>query len=112
LFSQIPNSWKVYYVEDGKEISKEEILEKWEKTKFFKDIKQTKSKGWILDIMNIIESLWKKDFLLQDIYNFESDLKILHPENNNIQAKIRQQLQFLRDKWYLEFVRKWEYRVV
>ena len=36
---------------------KEEILEKWEKTKFLKDIKQTNSKGWILDIMNIIESL-------------------------------------------------------
>ena len=28
----------------------------------------------------------------------ENDLKVLHPENNNIKAKIRQQLQFLRDK--------------
>jgi len=48
--------------------------------------------------MNIVESLEKKEFELQDIYNFENDLRILHPENNNIKAKIRQQLQVLRDK--------------
>lgn len=112
LFWKIPNSWKIYYIEDWKENSKKDILEKWQKTKFFKDIKQTNSKWWILDIMNIIESLWKKDFVLQDVYNFENDLKILHPENNNIKAKIRQQLQFLRDKWYLEFVRSGVYRVI
>lgn len=29
LFSKIPNSWKIYYIEDWKEFSKQEILEKW-----------------------------------------------------------------------------------
>jgi len=48
--------------------------------------------------MNCIESLNKNEFSLQEIYKFENDLKVLHPENNNIKAKIRQQLQFLRDK--------------
>jgi type II restriction enzyme len=55
-------------------------------------------KGWILDIMNIIESLDKKEFSLKEIYAYEKDLEKLHPENKNIKAKIRQQLQFLRDK--------------
>jgi type II restriction enzyme len=54
--------------------------------------------------MNIVDSLNKKEFSLNEIYFFENDLKILHPENKNIKAKIRQQLQFLRDKSYLKFI--------
>jgi type II restriction enzyme len=112
LFSKIPNSGKIYYIEDWKEISKKEILEKWQKTAFLKDIKKDNLKGWILDIMNCIESLNKNEFSLQEIYKFENVLKVLHPENNNIKAKIRQQLQFLRDKWYLEFVNNGEYKLI
>ncbi|MDQ7008700.1 MAG: DpnI domain-containing protein, partial [Candidatus Gracilibacteria bacterium] len=106
LFSKIPNSGKIYYIEDGKEISKEKVLEKWQKTAFLKDIKKDDLKGWILDIMNLVESLEKEKFSLDEIYIFENDLKIIHPENKNIKAKIRQQLQFLRDKGYLEFLEK------
>lgn len=112
LFSKIPNSGKIYYIEDWKEISKKEILEKWQKTAFLKDIKKDNLKGWILDIMNCIESLNKNDFSLNEIYAFEKDLEILHPENKNIKPKIRQQLQFLRDKWYLEFLEKGKYKVL
>jgi len=111
LFWKIPNSGKIYYIENGKEFSKEEILEKWQKTAFVKDIKKDELKGWIFDILNCVESLNKKEFELKEIYNFEKDLKILHPENNNIKAKIRQQLQFLRDKNYLEFIDKGKYRL-
>lgn len=112
LFSKIPNSGKIYYIENWKEISKKEILEKWQKTAFLKDIKKDNLKGWILDIMNCIETLNKNEFSLQEIYKFENDLKIIHPENNNIKAKIRQQLQFLRDKGYLKFLEKGKYRVL
>lgn len=112
LFSKIPDSGKIFYIENGNEFSKEDVLNKWQKTAFIKEIKQTETKGWIFDIMNCIESLNKKEFLLSDIYKFEKDLKILHPKNKNIKAKIRQQLQFLRDKGYLEFKKKGEYKVV
>ncbi|HDT15115.1 MAG TPA: hypothetical protein ENN55_02790 [Firmicutes bacterium] len=33
----------------------------------------------------------------------------IHPENRNIKPKIRQQLQFLRDKGYLYFEGKGRY---
>jgi type II restriction enzyme len=62
--------------------------------------------------MNCVESLNKSDFSLNEIYDFEKDLEILHPENKNIKPKIRQQLQFLRDKGYLEFLEKGKYRVL
>ena len=111
LFSKIPDSGKIYYVENGKEFSKKKILEKWQKTVFLKNIKQDEFKGWILDIMNCIDSLDKKEFSLQDIYDFESDLKIIRPENKHIRDKIRQQLQFLRDKNYLDFIGQGRYKL-
>jgi type II restriction enzyme len=48
--------------------------------------------------MKCIERLEKKEFLLQDIYNFENELRNKYPNNNFIKDKIRQQLQKLRDK--------------
>lgn len=84
-------------------------MEKWQKTVFLKQVKKPDAKGWILDIMNCIDSLNKKDFSLEDMYAFEQDLSVIHPENKNIKPKIRQQLQFLRDKGYLEFVEVGKY---
>lgn len=41
---------------------------------------------------------------------FADKLKIQHPENQNIEAKIRQQMQFLRDKGMIEFLERGHYR--
>ncbi len=111
LFYKVPNSGKIYYIENGEEFSKKDILKKWQKTVFVKEIKKDELRGWILDIMNCIESLGKEEFELSDVYQFEDDLKILHPENKHIKDKIRQQLQFLRDKGYLKFLGKGKYKL-
>jgi len=111
LFSKIPKAGQIFYIENGVEISKVKVLEKWKKTVFLKKIKKSEAKGWILDIMNCIDYLNKKEFSLQDIYNFESDLRVIHPENKHIKDKIRQQLQFLRDKGYLNFIGRGTYQL-
>ncbi|MFH1129519.1 MAG: DpnI domain-containing protein [Patescibacteria group bacterium] len=112
LFSKIPKAGQVFYVENGKEISKKQVLDKWQKTVFLKKIKKADARGWILDIMNCIDFIDKKEFYLQDIYNFETDLKIIHPENKHIKDKIRQQLQFLRNKNYLRFIGSGKYELL
>lgn len=111
LFSRIPKAGQIFYIENGNELNKKEVLEKWQKTIFLKQIKKGDAKGWILDIMNCIDSLNKKEFTLQGMYAFENDLSVIHTENKNIKPKIRQQLQFLRDKGYLEFVGDGKYRL-
>ncbi len=111
LFSKIPKAGQIFYIENGQEISKKDVLEKWQKTVFLKKIKKSDAKGWILDIMNCIDSLDKKEFSLADIYRFETELQKIHPENKHIKDKIRQQLQFLRDKGYLSFVDKGKYNL-
>jgi type II restriction enzyme len=112
LFFKIPTSGKIFYVENGKEISKKEVLKKWQKTAFLKKVKKPELKGWILDTINCIEALEKNEFTLSEIYQFEVELKKVHPENNNIKAKIRQQLQFLRDKGYLRFIEAGKYKLM
>lgn len=109
--SSIPNSGKISYIKDGKIQSKDKVLEEWNKTSFLKQSTDIKSKGWILDIVKCIEKIDKADFTLNDMYSFEKYLKLKHPENNNIEAKIRQQLQLLRDRNYLEFVGRGKYRL-
>ncbi len=111
LFSKIPKAGQIFYIENGREILKKDVLEKWQKTIFLKQIKKVEAKGWILDIMNCIDSLNKKEFSLQDVYSFEDGLKVIHPDNKHVKDKIRQQLQFLRDKGYLSFVGEGKYKL-
>jgi len=47
---------------------------------------------------------------LEQVYCFEKALSEKHPDNRFIKAKIRQQLQILRDKGYLEFVERGIYK--
>ena len=43
---------------------------------------------------------------------FEDELKKKHPDNNFIKDKIRQQLQYLRDKGFIEFVTPGHYKKI
>lgn len=111
IFSKIPKAGQIFYIEKGVVIPRFEVLKKWQKTVFLKYIINSSAKGWIIDVMNCIDSINKMEFTLKDIYDFESDLKKLHPENNHVKDKIRQQLQFLRNKNYLEFLGNGNYKL-
>jgi type II restriction enzyme len=45
-------------------------------------------------------------------YSFADELQKKHPENNFVHAKIRQQLQYLRDKGFVQFVSPGKYRKI
>jgi len=112
LLSGIPESGKIFYIKNGETEDKDVVLKNWQKTLFLRESKDINLKGWILDVMNCIDKLNKKDFTLDEIYNFENVLSKKHPENKHIKDKIRQQLQFLRDKGYLEFLDRGNYRLI
>jgi len=109
LLDTIPESGKIFYVKNNALQSKDKIIEDWNKTIFLGQTNNIQSRGWILDIIKCIEKLNKQQFTLHDIYKFEKLLSIKYPENNNIQAKIRQQLQILRDKNFLRFEGRGKY---
>ncbi len=109
--TKIPDNGRIYLVKNSKIISKEKVRAKWKGTDFLKASKGT-SRGWILDMMNCVDSIQKESFTLNDIYQFENELKLKYPENNFIKDKIRQQLQLLRDKGLIEFKSRGSYKKI
>jgi type II restriction enzyme len=111
LLQSIPRSGKIFYIKNGSPENKEDVLRNWQRTLFLRESNNVDLRSWILDVMNCVDKLNKKDFTLDEIYGFENILSRKHPENNHIKDKIRQQLQFLRDKGYLEFLDRGKYRL-
>ena len=96
---------------NGVKKNKKEVLSKWSKTNFIKTTYDIDAKGWLFDISLCIDQLKRKEFSLDEIYNFEEHLKSKHPLNNNVRAKIRQQLQILRDREILDFLGNGRYKL-
>lgn len=111
LLSQVPESGKIFYIKDKCITNPNEVLIRFQKTLFLRD-KSGDLKGWLLDVMKCIDKLQKQTFYLEDIYQFEKALQLKHPNNNFIKDKIRQQLQYLRDKGYLDFKGRGKYEVI
>ena len=106
LLDQIPDIGKIKMVENSQCIKHDVVQKVWQKTTFLGQQKQAESRGWALDIMKCIDMLGLKSFSLQQLYVYESYLSQRHPDNHHVKDKIRQQLQFLRDKGYLEFEKR------
>lgn len=107
--SSIPESGKIYIVRNKVEIPKERICNSYKKVKGLQT-QNLDSRGWILDVLSCVERLPEKEFSLQDVYDFEQELTDKHPDNNFIKDKIRQQMQILRDKGFIEFLKRGSYR--
>jgi len=85
-------------------------LVKWRKTLFLRD-EGIEARGWLIEVMKCVDAIGKREFQIDDIYAFEQRLSRLYPGNQNVRPKIRQQLQFLRDRGYLDFVSRAYYRL-
>ncbi|MBI2887901.1 MAG: restriction endonuclease [Chloroflexi bacterium] len=107
----LPSSGKIFFVNNRKVEPKEAVLSLWRKTLFLRQEKDVDARGWTLDVMKCVEQLGKPHFTLDEVYEFESVLARKHPDNRHVRDKIRQQLQVLRDKGYLEFVSRGNYRL-
>ena len=109
LINKLPISSKIFLIKDDVIIDKKNVLDQWKKVSFLNSEKISK-RGWILELMKIIEQIPQTTFTLSDVYAFSSSLKEKFPENNFIKEKIRQQLQVLRDKGYIKFIGKGLYQ--
>lgn len=111
LLHALPESGKIFYIYNQTMQNKDAILEKWAKTLFLKE-SRGEQKGWLLDIMTCIEKLNKKQFTRQELLSFIPYLQTKYPNNHNIEFKISQQLQVLRDKSFLKFTARGNYELI
>lgn len=109
LLDKIPASGRIFLIKNSEVIKRDLIIEKWKETAFLKNLNQ-KSRGWLIDILNCVDLISGQTFTLEDIYKFEVELRIKYPNNNFIKDKIRQQLQLLRDKGFIEFISRGTYK--
>ena len=112
LLRKIPQIGKIFIIKERHVEPKEKVLAEWRKTLFLREEKEISARGWLLDVIRCLEKLGKREFALDDVYAFENELSVLHPDNRHIKDKIRQQLQILRGKGYLDFVSRGYYRLV
>lgn len=111
LLDQIPDAGKIHYIRNGSEISHDSVLKAWRRTIFLSNLTSLESRGWMLDVLSCIEKIAQAEFSLDEVYKFADELSTRHPNNNFVKDKIRQQLQVLRDKGYLEFIARGKYRL-
>ncbi|MEN6314190.1 MAG: DpnI domain-containing protein [Clostridiaceae bacterium] len=108
----IPDKGKIYTIKDSKPIEKSLVKSNIISIDFLRKIKDVDSRGWLNDILFIVSEIKPEFFTLDDVYKFVPILKKLHPTNNNIEAKIRQQLQVLRDNTVIEFIERGLYKKI
>ncbi|MBI1754730.1 restriction endonuclease [Candidatus Azambacteria bacterium] len=111
LLRSIPQTGKIFFIKNKQVEPKKKVLAEWQKTLFLREEKEISARGWLLDVMRCVDKLERKEFKLDDIYTFEKELNQLHPDNKHIKDKVRQQLQVLRDKGYLDFVERGTYQL-
>lgn len=109
LIGKIPEQAKIEIITDSTVNPIDEIVKRVQKCDSIAT-KDIPARGWILDILNCVNAIRAQEFTLNDMYRFEKALSLKRPDNNNIQAKIRQQLQLLRDKGFIEFLGNGKYK--
>lgn len=55
------------------------------------------TRSWAINVLNELRRLGLEEFETKDAYTLEGRMSLIYPDNNNVRAKIRQQLQVLRD---------------
>jgi type II restriction enzyme len=103
LLGEIPLDGKIALISSGQAIPKAKVREEFSRIRGLAELPPS-LRGWTLDVLGLIRQLDKPCFSLRELYRFEPELKAIHPGNQNIRPKIRQQLQVLRDLGMLEFL--------
>lgn len=103
LLVNLATDAKISLVDGGKIVPKDKVKKSWERYSFMEE-KSVQSRGWLSDVLMCIRRINQEAFTLDQVYSFEEELRELHPKNKHIKAKIRQQLQLLRDKGVIDFL--------
>lgn len=111
IVGEIPEAGKIQIVKQSQEIAKELIVAQYKRTQSLVT-KNLDSRGWLMDTLSCVERLPDEYFSLDDMYAFINELQAKHPQNLHVSDKIRQQLQYLRDKGYIEFLGRGHYRKI
>lgn len=101
LMKYIPSTAKIPIITNGVARPIADVVSQYKKV-FNLQTKSLEGRGWLMNTLKLVERL-DNVFTLNQMYSFIDELQQKYPLNNHIPNKIRQQLQFLRDKGIIEF---------
>ncbi len=110
VLDRIPVHARIPIIQEGRIRPKQAVRDDYESLRPLAKLKVEK-RGWTLDVLQVVQSLKKIEFSLQDVYAHADALAELHPANRHVRDKIRQQLQVLRDLGFLDFLGSGSYRL-
>jgi type II restriction enzyme len=111
LADRLPPDGRLLAVSNGVAKSSAVVREEWKKFAWMAK-QPAQNRGWTADILRIVRKFENDTFRLADVYSFSDELASLHPDNRNIEAKIRQQLQILRNQGILRFLGGGKYQAL
>lgn len=109
LYSEIPQQGKISIIENGMIKPVSEVVERYSMLKML-ETQNINSRSWLFDVLNCVNDIESSEFNLQEMCAYTGILQKKHINNHNIKAKIRQQLQILRDKGFIEFLGGGKYK--
>jgi type II restriction enzyme len=108
LLSNISPEGKIRLVTNHVACDPETVRQEYKRIRPLSNL-QVSLRGWTLNVLRIVHKIATQGFTLDEVYQFEAELSILYPRNNNVRAKIRQQLQILRDIGLIKFMGRGKY---
>jgi type II restriction enzyme len=103
LLNEIPPDARISVIESGKIVSPLTVRRQFARLRPLENVRPP-TRGWTLEVLNVIRSLRSSEFSLHEVYAFEEKFAELHPGNKHIRDKIRQQLQVLRELGIIQFL--------
>jgi type II restriction enzyme len=108
LLHHIPEDGKISIISDSTPAPRQKVRQEFDRVRRLAEVAPS-LRGWTVEVLNLIRAIGRARFSLNDLYRGEQELKVAHPHNFNVRAKIRQQLQILRDLGILEFAGRGNY---
>ena len=108
---EIPDNGRIFIIRNGEQEDKSRVIDQYQRSLALQTTK-LETRGWLFDVLRCVERIPSDNFRIDDVYAFANELQLKHPENNNVHAKIRQQLQYLRDKGFIVFKGNGAYRKI
>jgi type II restriction enzyme len=108
---RIPIDGEIAVIQKGICVPKAEVRDRFRRFLPLANI-PANERGWTTLTLSIIRDLAKRDFRLSELYEREQSFSQIYPGNRHIRAKIRQQLQILRDLGVLSFEGPGRYRLL
>ena len=106
----VPVDAKIIIIREGIPLPAESVRQQFARLQPLREL-SLNERGWTLDVLNEVRKLGKAEFTNAEIYERAPGLADLHPENRHVTDKIRQQLQFLRDRGFLIHVKRKHWRL-